>query len=44
MNKFLAILLAAMMLLSMAACDNTEGELAGDLNNDGQTRNGPGRR
>ena len=40
MNKFLAILLAAMMLLSMAACDNTEGELAGDLNNDGQIEMG----
>ena len=40
MKKFLALLLAAMMLLSMAACDNTEGELAGDLNNDGQIEMG----
>ena len=40
MNKFLAILLAAMMLLSLAACSNPEGELAGDLNNDGQIEMG----
>ena len=41
MNKLLAILLAAMMLLSLAACTpNEEGELAGDLNNDGQIEMG----
>ena len=40
MNKFLATLLAAMMLLSLAACSNPEGELAGDLNNDGQIEMG----
>ena len=40
MNKFIAILLAAMMTLSLAACNNSEGELAGDLNNDGQIEMG----
>ena len=40
MNKFIAILLAAMMTLSLAACSNSEGELAGDLNNDGQIEMG----
>lgn len=40
MNKFLSILLAAMLLLSLAACGNDEGELAGDLNNDGQIEMG----
>ena len=41
MNKLLAILLAAMMLMSLAACTpNEEGELAGDLNNDGQIEMG----
>ena len=40
MNKFIAILLAAMMTLSLAACNSSEGELAGDLNNDGQIEMG----
>ncbi len=40
MNKFIAILLAAMMTLSLAACSNSEGQLAGDLNNDGQIEMG----
>ena len=40
MNKFLSILLTAMLLLSLAACGTDEGELAGDLNNDGQIEMG----
>ena len=40
MKKIVALVLAAMMLLSLAACSNPEGELAGDLNNDGQIEMG----
>jgi len=40
MDKFLAILLATSMLLGLAACGKSEGELAGDLNNDGQIEMG----
>ena len=40
-KKILAMLLALVMVLSMAACaPNEEGELAGDLNNDGQIEMG----
>ena len=40
-KKILALLLALVMVLSMAACaPNEEGELAGDLNNDGQIEMG----
>ena len=41
MKKILALLLALVMVLSMAACaPKEEGELAGDLNNDGQIEMG----
>lgn len=40
MNKWIASFLAAVMLLSLTACGSTEGELAGDLNNDGQIEMG----
>ena len=40
MNKFLAFLLAVNLLLGLAACGNSEGELEGDLNNDGQIEMG----
>ena len=43
MKKILALLLALAMVLSMAACSakpSEEGELAGDLNNDGQIEMG----
>ena len=40
MNKFLAIVLTAALLLALTACGNSEGELAGDLNNDGQIEMG----
>ena len=41
MKKILALLLALVMVLSMAACaPKAEGELAGDLNNDGQIEMG----
>ena len=37
MKKFFALLLALTMVLSMAACTpSEEGQLEGDLNNDGQ--------
>jgi len=40
-KKILALLLALVMVLSMAACaPKEEGELAGDLNNDGQIEMG----
>ena len=41
MKKFIALLLALVMVLSLAACKaDPEGELAGDLNNDGQIEMG----
>ena len=41
MKKLIALLLALVMVLSMAACTpNEEGELEGDLNNDGQIEMG----
>ncbi|MGM9588581.1 MAG: ABC transporter substrate-binding protein [Faecousia sp.] len=41
MKKILALLLAAVMVLSLAACKpDPEGQLAGDLNNDGQIEMG----
>ena len=40
MNKFLAIVLTAALLLALTACGNSEGELAGDLTNDGQIEMG----
>ena len=40
MSKWIASFLAAVMLLSLTACGSTEGELAGDLNNDGQIEMG----
>ena len=41
MNKIIALLLALVMVLSLAACKaDPEGELAGDLNNDGQIEMG----
>lgn len=41
MKKFIALLLAMVMVLSLAACKaDPEGELAGDLNNDGQIEMG----
>ena len=41
MKKLLALLLALIMVLSMAACaPDEEGQLAGDLNNDGQIEMG----
>ena len=40
-KKLIALLLALVMVLSLAACTpNPEGELAGDLNNDGQIEMG----
>ena len=40
-KKILALLLALVMVLTMAACKpNVEGQLAGDLNNDGQIEMG----
>ncbi len=40
-KKIIALLLALVMLLSLTACKpNEEGELAGDLNNDGQIEMG----
>ena len=41
MKKLIALLLALVMVLSLAACTpNEEGELEGDLNNDGQIEMG----
>lgn len=41
MKKIIALLLAMVMVLSLAACKaDPEGELAGDLNNDGQIEMG----
>ena len=41
MKKLIALLLALVMVLSLAACTpDPEGELAGDLNNDGQIEMG----
>ena len=41
MKKIIALLLALVMVLSLAACKaDPEGELAGDLNNDGQIEMG----
>jgi len=41
MKKFIAMLLALVMVLSLAACTpEPEGQLAGDLNNDGQIEMG----
>ena len=41
MKKLIALLLSLVMLLSLAACTpDEEGELAGDLNNDGQIEMG----
>ena len=41
MKKLIALLLALVMILSLAACTpDPEGELAGDLNNDGQIEMG----
>ena len=41
MKKFIALMLVLVMVLSLAACKaDPEGELAGDLNNDGQIEMG----
>ena len=41
MKKLIALLLAMVMVLSLAACaPSEEGQLEGDLNNDGQIEMG----